>query len=103
MTSSLESHENIIRHIDLSYNELTDVGIEIFSKLLEQCTNLESINLQGNRLQALSAEKLALALSGLDSLRYLNLENNEIATDGVIALTKNLLFSSNEEKGRSLE
>ena len=40
MTSALESYENIIRHVDLSFNELTDVGIEIFSKLLEQCTNL---------------------------------------------------------------
>ena len=40
LTSALESYENIIRHVDLSYNELTDVGIEIFSKLLEQCSNL---------------------------------------------------------------
>ena len=40
LTSALESYENIIRHIDLSFNELSDVGIEIFSKFMEQCVNL---------------------------------------------------------------
>ena len=39
----------------------------------------------------------------MDLLKYLNLDSNEIGTNGVISITKNLLFSSNEEKGRSIE
>jgi Ran GTPase-activating protein (RanGAP) involved in mRNA processing and transport len=42
--------------------------------------------LQGNKLQALSAEKLSAALSTHETLKYLNLENNEIGTNGVIVI-----------------
>lgn len=53
----------IVRHIDLSFNELTDVGMEIFAKFVEGCSNLESLNLQGNNLGVTTAEKISQALS----------------------------------------
>ena len=47
LVSALESHEKVtplfiqlIRHVDLSFNELTDVALEIFAKFLEKCPNL---------------------------------------------------------------
>jgi Ran GTPase-activating protein (RanGAP) involved in mRNA processing and transport len=68
----------------LSYNEISDVGIEIFSKLIENCHTLESLNLQGNNLGPNSAEKISEALKNTEYLRYLNLENNQVGTNGVI-------------------
>ena len=49
----------LLRHIDLSFNEITDVGIEAFAKTLERCTALESLNLQGNSLGPQSAERIS--------------------------------------------
>lgn len=53
----------LIRHVDFSFNEITDVGMEIFAKYLEKCPNIESLNLQGNALGSPSAELLSSALS----------------------------------------
>jgi hypothetical protein len=55
LSSALETHEKLIRHVDLSFNEISDVGIEILAKYLERCPNIESLNLQGNSLGAASA------------------------------------------------
>lgn len=67
----------LLRHVDLSFNELTDVALEIFAKFLERCPNLESLNLQGNVLGAASAELLSSALAHSESLKYLNLQYNK--------------------------
>ena len=53
----------LIRHVDFSFNEITDVGMEIFANYLEKCPNIESLNLQGNALGSVSAELLSSALS----------------------------------------
>ena len=53
----------LIRHVDFSFNEITDVGMEIFANYLEKCPNIESLNLQGNALGSASAELLSSALS----------------------------------------
>lgn len=53
----------LIRHVDFSFNEITDVGMEIFAKYLEKCPNIESLNLQGNALGPTSAELLSAALA----------------------------------------
>lgn len=87
----------------MSFNEISDVGIEIFAKYLERCPNIESLNLQGNSLGPTSAEKISAALANVESLKYLNFQHNKVGTAGAIAITKNLLFSSNEEQGMSLE
>lgn len=74
----------LIRNIDLSFNEISDVGIEIFAKFIEKCPNIESLNLQGNSLGAPSAERLSAALATAESLKYLNLQYNKIGTAGAI-------------------
>ena len=74
----------MLRHIDLSYNEISDVGIEIFAKFLEKCPNIVSLNLQGNALAANSAERISAALGASESLKYLNLQYNKIGTAGAI-------------------
>jgi Ran GTPase-activating protein (RanGAP) involved in mRNA processing and transport len=77
----------LLRHIDFSFNELTDVGMEIFAKLLERCSSLESLNLQGNALGPASAERLSASLAGCEGLKYLNLQYNRVGTAGAIVAT----------------
>ena len=45
----------IIRNLDFSYNQISNIGIEMFAKLLKECPNLESVNLQGNDIGAQGA------------------------------------------------
>jgi Leucine-rich repeat (LRR) protein len=74
----------LVRHVDLSYNEISDIGIEIFAKYIERCPNIVSLNLQGNNLTAPSAERLSTALAASESIKYLNLQYNKIGTPGAI-------------------
>ena len=39
-----------IRHIDLSYNNLTDNAVGELISVLRKCLYLKSLNLQGNRI-----------------------------------------------------
>lgn len=91
LTSALDGHETvmhvfkqIIRHVDFSYNQLTDVGLEIFVKCLDNCSSIVSLNFQGNSLGEASAEKIGNSLQNSQTLKYLNLENNQIGTNGII-------------------
>jgi Ran GTPase-activating protein (RanGAP) involved in mRNA processing and transport len=74
----------LVRHVDLSFNEITDVGMEIFARCLEKCNNLESLNLQGNALGSPSAELVSQALSKCEAIKYLNLQYNKVGTAGAI-------------------
>ena len=58
--------------------------MEIFVKCLENCSNLESVNLQGNSLGENSAEKISAVLQNSETIKYLNFENNNIGTNGII-------------------
>jgi Ran GTPase-activating protein (RanGAP) involved in mRNA processing and transport len=40
----------MVRNVDLSYNEISDIGIEMLAKTLKECHPLESVNLQGNSI-----------------------------------------------------
>lgn len=68
--------------------------MEIFANFLQGCTNLVSLNVQGNSLGELSAEKIGNSLQACENLKYLNIDNNQIGNNGIISLTKTLLFSS---------
>ena len=58
--------------------------MEIFVKCLENCSSLESVNLQGNSLGENSAEKISAVLQNSETIKYLNFENNNIGTNGII-------------------
>ena len=70
--------------MDLSFNQLSDVGIETFAELLGRCRDLESVNLQGNDIGSAGAEKLSQRLKDSVGLKYLNLSNNRVLTEGVV-------------------
>ena len=68
----------------MSYNEISDIGIEVFAKYIEKCPNVVSLNLQGNSIGASSAERLSIALAASESIKYLNVQYNKIGTPGAI-------------------
>jgi len=61
-------------------------GMRILSEALKTNSSLTSINLYGNRIGNIGAEKLAEVLRFNRTLRILNLEANEIGNEGVILL-----------------
>jgi Ran GTPase-activating protein (RanGAP) involved in mRNA processing and transport len=99
----LKNHVQLVRHVDLSYNELTDIGVEVLARVLKSCSNLESLSLQGNLIGEVGGKAIAEALKANESIRYLNLANNKIGTSGVHALAKSLLFQEREGTRKSLE
>ncbi len=88
----LKNHVGLIRHIDLSYNELSDIGVEVLARMLRFCSSLESLNLQGNRIGESGGKAVTEALKASEAIKYLNLANNRIGTNGVHSLAKCLLF-----------
>ena len=48
--SCLEEFRDYIKHIDLSYNNISDSGAEALSKILPRLINLESLNLSSNQI-----------------------------------------------------
>jgi Ran GTPase-activating protein (RanGAP) involved in mRNA processing and transport len=60
--------------------------MEIFAKCLENCPSVVSLNLQGNSLGEASADKIGLAFQNSETIKYLNLENNKIGTNGIIVI-----------------
>ena len=55
LSEVVPEYSNIIRNLDFSYNQISNIGIEMFAKVLKECPNLESVNLQGNDIGAQGA------------------------------------------------
>lgn len=51
----LLDYAELVGHVDLSYNHLTAESMPVFSKFLQNATNLESLNLQYNEIGELGA------------------------------------------------
>ncbi|CAH1787784.1 unnamed protein product, partial [Owenia fusiformis] len=60
-----------LQHIDLSHNDITDIDSDAFV----DTTGLEVLNLSGNKIK-----RIMFTLTGLKSLKLLNLSNNHIQT-----------------------
>ncbi|XP_057706265.1 NACHT, LRR and PYD domains-containing protein 3-like [Corythoichthys intestinalis] len=90
LASVLSSPSNL-RHLDLSFNNLLDEGVEILSKGLASpnCV-LESLYLRHCGLGKGSCHLLASVLSSPSNLKSLNLGGNNLSDKGVEILSKGL-------------
>lgn len=86
----------LITHMDFSFNEITEKSTKAFANLLEASIKLESLNLQYNYLGPLGCQRILDALTqvkidgeGSSSLVYLNLEGNDVMTDGIMGVDAN--------------
>lgn len=98
LVNVLKMQASNLRHLDLSYNEIKDLGAKSLSDLLGNCPNLETLNLQGNSIGKKGAQDLGAAMKGMVGLRYLNLNWNKIETEGAMALVENLFNNTTLEE-----
>lgn len=73
-----------LQHLSLKGNEIGAVGAKALSEVLMACDDsLETLNLQGNKIDDWGTGWLAMALRNHGYLRCLNLSGNPIGADGV--------------------
>ena len=84
----LRSCENRLTHFGLSWAGLTDISELV--RVLGECTNLQSLELNGNPFGDAGAEQLAGAVFRLEKLTYLDLYDTEITSVGGLALVERL-------------
>ncbi|XP_057679694.1 NACHT, LRR and PYD domains-containing protein 12-like [Corythoichthys intestinalis] len=90
MASLLSSPSNL-RHLNLSWNALSDEGVEILSKgLASPHCKLESLTLSHCLLDKSSCHLMASLLSSPSNLRHLDLGGNNLSYEGVAILSKGL-------------
>lgn len=97
LCAAFEESASVIRHIDLSYNTISDESVRVLAKLLRECSELQSLNLQGNNIESAGAQAISEALQENRSIQYLNLSFNRIKTDGAMALVE-FLFTNKSLK-----
>lgn len=82
----MENYKDLIKHIDLSYNDISNNGCVQLAKLIArmpipthplECPCLETLNLQGNKIESQGAQSLAEALRESYTICYLNLNHNK--------------------------
>jgi Ran GTPase-activating protein (RanGAP) involved in mRNA processing and transport len=93
LSKLLEKHVELIDHIDLSYNQITEIGAKALAKLIEKIPNLMSLNLQGNQIDIAGAKEVALSVRKNQTLEYINVSENNIQNEGALQLTE-ILFES---------
>ena len=101
LCESFAESASVIRHLDLSFNLISDNSAKTFAKLLRGCENLESLNLQGNDIESKGAQSISEALQENKSIQYLNLSFNRIKTDGAMSIVE-LLFTNKSLKELNL-
>ena len=104
MAKCIESNPNL-KKLNINDNTVTEKGAHAIGEALENCKNLETLDmgdclirnkgrvkfLQRNislKLYHLGAHYLSKRLQSMKSLRILNLSYNEIRIDGVIEVSK---------------
>lgn len=78
LLAAADHFKDSVRHIDFSFNEISDTGIQALTKFIVGCSQLESLNLQSNQITSVGGEMVVSAIKDLQTLKYLNLDRNNI-------------------------
>ncbi|XP_066537041.1 NACHT, LRR and PYD domains-containing protein 12-like isoform X2 [Hoplias malabaricus] len=86
--SSVLQSENSLKELDLSKNKLQDSGVELLSAALNSpLCKLETLRLALCKLGARACEALGSVLQSMNSLKELDLSNNDLQDSGVELLS----------------
>jgi Ran GTPase-activating protein (RanGAP) involved in mRNA processing and transport len=93
-----------LKELDLSYNHLSDKGVEIISKVLSlnNCV-LKEIDLSSNGITDKGAEYLSNMLRKNQKLKFLILNKNDITNNGLILLSNSLVNDNKKLKHLKIE
>ena len=72
------------------WNSIGNDGSKVLAEGLQNCKNIQTLNLEGNNILADGAKALAVGLQHCNNLQTLNLEGNNIGADGAKALAEGL-------------
>lgn len=98
---TLKQYAIYIEDVNLSYNEITDIGAEALANLIRKSPRLVGLNLKGNKIKSEGAQNLADALKYCTSLQTLDLNGNKIKTNGAMMVTE-LLFTHDKLESLNL-
>jgi len=87
---SIEQSSVTIKSLDLSFNDITDIGAESIAKYLSISTFLQVLFLSGNNISSKGFASIADALNTNRSLTELDLTGNAGRNNGAIALAQSL-------------
>ena len=79
-------------YINVSNNEIGELGSQIFSICLEKLKRLEHINLDSNHIFETGAYHISRKLKHIPNLKVLRLNDNKIGNKGLKDLSTNLKY-----------
>jgi Ran GTPase-activating protein (RanGAP) involved in mRNA processing and transport len=94
LANVLNENQTLIE-LDLSYNRLSDTGVQIISKVLSlnRCL-LKEIDLSSNGITDAGVKDIADMLRKNETLKRLLLNDNDITNDGLISLADALTYNT---------
>ncbi|KAK5926060.1 hypothetical protein CgunFtcFv8_021663 [Champsocephalus gunnari] len=88
LASSLKSNPAHLRVLDLAQNVLQDGDVENLSEFLaEPLCQLETLDLNSNKMTAVGCGSLTIALSGSSALKELDLSFNSLMDEGAVRIS----------------
>ena len=77
-----------IRTLDISNNNISDLGAQEIARALHENQTLQALNISCNNIRVDGAKAMAEALHENKELQYLDISNNNILDNGVIAISE---------------
>jgi len=94
LSQALSQNKNIpLESLELSFNEITDQGLEFLMNSVWGSTTLKKLKVDNNKIQDRGAQLCAVVLTSIP-LEVLDISYNRVTTVGIRALMKNI--SENE-------
>lgn len=78
-----------LQFLDLGYNTLHDLGVELLAEWLRSRPNLLGLNIAGNAMRDSSAVALGMSMP-FSKIRFLDISYNEIKDEGMIFLLNSI-------------
>ncbi|NWQ80525.1 NLRC5 protein, partial [Columbina picui] len=102
LSKSLEGME-CLKKLELTGGSITAQGMTGLVQALSQCLQLEEINLQDNRIRDPDVKRVMDLFSRMEKLKKIDLSNNDLSSNAVLLLAKEVIVCQNATELRVRE